>query len=726
MSLKTSLLRSELKLTKSAINSISVQLSRDAQDKLGLLMSRQRKNKVTYEQHSFDKFEGEWIHPSGVKSKGAVLYLHGGGYTTGGLDYCRGFGSLLSDLTGADVFTVAYRLAPENPFPAALEDVYEAFKYMLTCGYESRHIVLCGESAGGGLCYSLSMLLRDKGEGLPGYVIAISPWVDLTCSLSSHEDNANKDPSLTTKHLLDQAEMYANENLKHPYVSPVFGNLSNLPDSRIFVGGDELLLSDSMLLCERLKKSGSRCSITIRNGMWHAYALFGVKEAEADIEKIKSLIQSVTESYENKNWLALDNAGKIFPAAMSRKWSNVFRISATLKEDIDPVVLKSATRVTASRFPSIAVRLRRGLFWYYLEKIDSTPDPIPDSPFPCQLMKSKEISKCAFRVLYYKKRISIEVFHALTDGTGASIFLKTLVAEYLTQKYKVKIPCSDGVLDRRDRPVPEELEDSFVKNKGEYAKPRNEAVAYKIRGKKEPDGYQNIIAGIIDLEDIRRVAKSYNVSITTYLTSVMIKSVITLQNKSGIRQKHQKRVSVTVPINLRRFFDSRTLRNFSLVANVGVDPKEGSFNMEEITESVSHQMKLWATQKNLRAMITTNVKSEQSLILRIVPLFIKNMVMKLVYNRVAERTSSAAISNLGMQTLPKEMEEYVDHLDFNLGILSSSAYNCSAISYGDKMRFNFTSNIESHELERLFFTELVKSGIHVLIENNEKEEKGGV
>ena len=148
--------------------------------------------------------------------------------------------------------------------------------------------------------------------------------------------------------------------------------------------------------------------------------------------------------------------------------------------------------------------------------------------------------------------------------------------------------------------------------------------------------------------------------------------------------------------------------------------------MEEITESVSHQMKLWATQKNLRAMITTNVKSEQSLILRIVPLFIKNMVMKLVYNRVAERTSSAAISNLGMQTLPKEMEEYVDHLDFNLGILSSSAYNCSAISYGDKMRFNFTSNIESHELERLFFTELVKSGIHVLIENNEKEEKGGV
>ena len=311
MSLKTSLLRSELKLTKSAINSISVQLSRDAQDKLGLLMSRQRKNKVTYEQHSFDKFESEWIHPSGVKSKGAVLYLHGGGYTTGGLDYCRGFGSLLADITGADVFTVAYRLAPENPFPSAIEDVYEAFKYMLSCGYESKHIVLCGESAGGGLCYSLSMLLRDKGEGLPGYVIAISPWVDLTCSLSSHEDNAQKDPSLTTKHLLDQAEMYAKENLKNPYVSPVYGNLSGLPDSRIFVGGDELLLSDSMLMCERLKKSGSRCSITVRNNMWHAYVLFGVKEAETDIEKIKSLIQSVTESYENKNWLALDNAGKI-------------------------------------------------------------------------------------------------------------------------------------------------------------------------------------------------------------------------------------------------------------------------------------------------------------------------------------------------------------------------------------------------------------------------------
>lgn len=723
--IKTSLLRSELKLTKNAINSISVQLSRDGQNKIGLLLSRQHKNNVSYEKHSFDNFEGEWIHPAGIKSKGAVLYLHGGGYTTGGLEYCRGFGSLIADSTGADVLTSAYRLAPENPFPAALEDAYEAYMYMLSCGYESKNIVLCGESAGGGLCYALSMMLRDKGKPMPGYIIAFSPWVDLTCSLPSHKYNKKKDPSLTTKHLIDQAIMYASDNLKNPYVSPLYGDLSSLPDSRIFVGGDEILLNDSMVMCDKLKNSGSRCSLTIKNGMWHAYVLFGVKEAQDDLEKIKSLIQSVTQSYGNKNWLKLDNAAKIYPAARKRNWSNVFRVSATLKENVDVDVLKSAIRITTARFPSIAVRLRRGVFWYYLEKIDSLPEPIQDSPYPCQLMKNNELKKCAFRVLYYNRRISIEVFHALTDGTGAMIFLKSLVAEYITQKYKIRISSTDGVIDRTERPSPEEIEDSFVKNKGDYSKPRNNAVSYKIKGIKEPEGYLNIITGIIDLNDIRRVAKSYDVSITNYLTAVMIKSVIKLQNESGVQNNRQKPVSILVPINLRPFFSSKTLRNFSMFANVGVDPKEGQYSMEELTEIVKHQMKLYATEKNLRAMITTNVKSEQSLALRLVPLFIKDFVMKMVYNQVGERTSSTTISNLGLQTLPAEMDGYVDHLDFVLGILSDTAYNCSAVSYGDKMRFNFTNNIESHELERLFFTELVKSGIHVLIENNEKDTSGG-
>ncbi len=721
MDLKTSLLRSELRLTKNAINSISVQVSREGQDRIGLLISRQHKQNVIYEQHSFDNFEGEWIRPFCFKSRGAVLYLHGGGYTTGGLDYCRGFGSILADMTGADVFTVAYRLAPENPYPSALDDVYEAYKYMLSCGYESKDIVLCGESAGGGLCYALSLLLKDRKESMPGYIIAFSPWVDLSCSLPSHRINESKDPSLTTKHLLDQAHMYGKEDLLNPYVSPLYGDLSGLPESRIFVGGDELLLSDSMEMANRLKKYGNKCSLTVRNGMWHAYVLFGVKEAKADLEKVKLLIQSVTKSDGNRNWLKLDNAAKIYPAARKRKWSNVFRVSATLNEDIDIKVLKNATRVTASRFPSIAVRLRRGLFWYYLEKIDSIPNPIEDSPYPCQMMKNKELKKCAFRVLYFKKRISVEVFHALTDGTGALTFLKTLVAEYITQKYKVEISSSDGVLDRSVRPTPEELEDSFVKNKGEYSKPRNDSVAYKIKGKKEEDGYLNITTGIIDLKDIKKVAESYYATITNFVTAVMIKSIMTLQDKTGVRRIKQKPVSVLVPINLRKFFNSKSLRNFSMFANVGVDPKEGQYSMKELTESVKHQMKLCATEQNLRSMITTNVKSEQSIILRLVPLFLKDMVMKLVYNQVGERTSSTTISNLGMQTLPKEMVDYVDHLDFILGILSDTAYNCSAISFGDKMRFNFTSNIESHELERLFFTELVKSGIHVLIENNEKE-----
>lgn len=143
---------------------------------------------------------------------------------------------------------------------------------------------------------------------------------------------------------------------------------------------------------------------------------------------------------ENKRklkWLRLDNAAKIYPAAKRRNWSNLFRVSATLEEPIDADILQSALDVTVKRFPSMAVRLRQGMFWYCVEELAQAPHVMPDEYYPCTRMSFQEIKQCAFRVLYYKKRIAIEFFHALTDGNGGIIFLKTLLAEYLLQKYGV-------------------------------------------------------------------------------------------------------------------------------------------------------------------------------------------------------------------------------------------------------------------------------------------------
>lgn len=427
-------------------------------------------------------------------------------------------------------------------------------------------------------------------------------------------------------------------------------------------------------------------------------------------------------AYHKPNWLRLDNAAKIYPAARRRNWSNVFRVAATMTEDVDPQILSSALRVTAARFPSIAVRVRRGMFWYYLEEINDIPALRSDEPYPCGRMSPKESSECAFRVLYYKKRIAFEVFHALTDGTGAMIFLKSLVAEYVEQKYNITVPSTCGILSRRDEPSPEEIEDSFPRHEGEVSASRKEDTAYHLSGKKEPDGYLHITTGVIGLPELMAQAKKYNATLTNYLAALMTYCIAQIQAEKVSKRSKRKAIKVLVPVNLRKFFDSHTLRNFSLFVTVGINPKMGDYTMRETIEAIRHQMGLKITKKELGAMLTANVRPEKSIFLRAAPLPLKNAVMKAVYNTVGEKTSCITISNMGVQELPPEMSQYVSHLEFVLGILADTVYNCSAISYGDKLRFTFTSNICEHELERLFFTELVKAGVHVKIENNEKEQ----
>ena len=136
----------------------------------------------------------------------------------------------------------------------------------------------------------------------------------------------------------------------------------------------------------------------------------------------------------NFEWLKLDNAAKIYPAAMSRNWTAMFRLSATLKESIDPLILQQALSSTLKRIPSFALRLKKGIFWYYLEKIDGMPKVTKDYKNPLVRMRLNEDSGFMFRVRYYENRIAVEIFHVLTDGTGGMIFLNTLIAEYITLK----------------------------------------------------------------------------------------------------------------------------------------------------------------------------------------------------------------------------------------------------------------------------------------------------
>lgn len=293
MELSTSILRAQIKLMKPITNNIPVAVTREAQDKMGTLMSVACKGDVTYEACHFKNFEAEFAIPKEEKHKGAVLYLHGGGYVTGGLEYARGFGTILAAKSGTRTLYISYRLAPEHPYPAALDDAFCAYNHLLSLGYLPQDIVICGESAGGGLSFSLSLKLRSLGLPQAGAIIAMSPWTDLTLSGDSVKANAQADPSLTEQNLLEQARMYSN-NPTDGFVSPLFADLTGLAKSLIFVGMDEILLDDSTRMYKKLIGCGCKSTLTVRPEMWHAYILFGIKEADDDLNSIISLITEVT------------------------------------------------------------------------------------------------------------------------------------------------------------------------------------------------------------------------------------------------------------------------------------------------------------------------------------------------------------------------------------------------------------------------------------------------
>ena len=240
--------------------------------------------------------------------------------------------------------------------------------------------------------------------------------------------------------------------------------------------------SDAQTLHEKLTGRGCESQLVIAKDRWHGYLLYGMEEDKADFALMNRFLNERMCKAKKLRWLRLDNAAKIYPAARRQNWSNVFRVSVTLSEKVDTAVLQSALDVTARRFPSLAARLRKGVFWYYLQELDHAPAISEEWSYPLAQMSAEEVRRCAFRVIAYENRIAVELFHSLTDGNGALVFLKTLTAEYLQQKYGVYIPAEDGVLGRLEEPTEEELEDSFQKYAGNAPASRKGNDAWRFWG----------------------------------------------------------------------------------------------------------------------------------------------------------------------------------------------------------------------------------------------------
>lgn len=420
-------------------------------------------------------------------------------------------------------------------------------------------------------------------------------------------------------------------------------------------------------------------------------------------------------------WVRLDNAAKIYPAARRKNWSNLFRQSVSLSENVDVQVLQSALDVTVKRFPSIAARLRKGAFWYYLQQVESAPQICEEHSYPLVFMNREEMRKCAFRVIAYENRIAVEYFHSLTDGNGALVFLKSLTAEYLEQKYRVSIPFENGVLDRRELPKEEELEDSFLKYAGNVPASRKDTNAWHMSGEPQKDGFLNLTCFQIPVKPALELAHKHNATLTVFMSAVMMKALLNLQNEKNPNTKRQKRIKLLIPVNLRNLFPSNTLRNFAMYTIPELDPRLGAYSFDEICKIIQHKMGTEFTEKHMSCVIATNVNDERNPLVRLIPLPLKNAVMKAIFDSVGEKKSCLTLSNLGQVKIPEAMAQYVRRFDFILGVQAAAPYNCGMLSYGDTIYINFIRNIQDAELERHFHAVLQKMGLPTVVESNQNE-----
>lgn len=424
---------------------------------------------------------------------------------------------------------------------------------------------------------------------------------------------------------------------------------------------------------------------------------------------------------ERKEWYKLDLSAIVYPTLQRRDFSSVYRLSVLLKEEIQPELLQKALDRTMPRFPTYKVAIRRGLFWRYMEPNDR-PGPFvkPDIGNPCQPMSFRGQNRYLVRVYYYHNRISFEAHHSLGDGTGGMCLLMTLTAEYLRLLGHEEIKNGGFVLDVNEKPDPEELEDAYMRYaKSKICPPRPGEKTYRVRGTKEPFYTLNIIDGIMPTSEVVKVSKKYQASITEYLNAVLLYAL--LQKQAEDRHFSLRPVRIAMPVNLRRFFPSKTLRNFITMVYPGVDPRLGEYTFEEIVTQVHHYMRYYVNDKFLRADITTNARTQSHPLIRIVPLFIKDLVVRSFYAKVQDRNSSAGLTNMGAMAVDESMKPYIERFDICMGQPFSSRTNCAVISFQDTLTINFASSIVEADVERYFFRKLVKDGIHVKIESNRKE-----
>ncbi|MCL1832711.1 MAG: hypothetical protein FWG45_07385 [Oscillospiraceae bacterium] len=412
-----------------------------------------------------------------------------------------------------------------------------------------------------------------------------------------------------------------------------------------------------------------------------------------------------------KAWYKLDNAAKIFPPTSSKSDTKVFRFSCELNDAIDPATLQSALDAAIDDFAGFRCTLKRGMFWYYLEQSDIMPRVHEEDTPPCSMFYL-ERKGLLFEVTWYGKRINVEIYHALTDGTGAVQFIKTIVAHYL----KITHPETQfdvGEIDY-DASDTQKMNDSFNKyygNEPKHVKRTKMPTAHKLRGAKEPEWRFNIIEGTLSVSNFLREAHNLDATMTTLVTALLMQAIF---GEMSVRER-KRPVIITVPVNLRNYFDSKSNRNFFGMMYIKHDFNRDGTTLTDIIASVKACFAEQLNPDYVRHRMNKMLAFEHNPFIRIVPLSLKNIVMKSVYH-MSVRMVTAQLSNIGKITMPSEVKPLINK--FSLFTPTERAQVCIC-SYEDTLTITFTSPFVSKDVQCRFFRGLADMGLAVEITAND-------
>ena len=407
--------------------------------------------------------------------------------------------------------------------------------------------------------------------------------------------------------------------------------------------------------------------------------------------------------------LRLDNAANIYPASMSKEYCSLYRMLITMAENIDVTILQTALTTVAERIPTFRCTLKAGAFWWYLDRCDAEPLVRPLKPL--KYFRFKEQDGLLYRISVSGKDLSLDVFHALADGNVAMVFLMTLAGEYIRQRYGTAIQYNYLVLDPKDRPVYAEVEDSFkTVFSGRHGQLEKNVDAYHIRGTVMPFGTVKDLRVELQADAVRQVGKRYDCTVTELLTAAMLYA-LQQEHRMDAGKKKSSALKVSVPVNLRPLYHSRTVRNFSSYVNLGVDVKDGYLTFEELVKAVKAQKEHDLKKENLEPKIAANVELEEMLLVRMIPLLIKHRIIDIINLLHGDRYCSQTLSNIGNLNVPKALLPYIQSVDFALGRQRGNSGAVSCVSYNGRLCLHMTRKIYSDRFEQAFLYQLQRLGL---------------